>query len=169
VIQTWLRRHEVEAVARGLYRVVAEAPTELETLALVSQKAPGAVVCLLTALHVHGIGTQAPREVWVAIDSKARRPNFDGLPARVVRFGAAFRQYGIEEKVVQGVKVRITSPARTVIDCFRYRNKIGLDVAIEALSDALRSRKVTIDEVLRAAEVGRMRRVIQPYLEALRS
>ncbi len=158
---------EVERISRGLYRVQAAAATEHETLAAVAKRVPHAIVCLLTALHVHGIGTQAPREVWLAVDRKARKPTLDGLPVRIVRFSKQMLHYGVVTREIQGVEVRITSPPRTVVDCFRYRNKIGLDVALEALRDALRSRHATVDEIVRAAEVCRISTVIQPYLEAV--
>jgi predicted transcriptional regulator of viral defense system len=134
---------------------------------MVAARVPQAVVCLLTALHVHGIGTQAPREVWIAIDRKARKPSLPGLPVRVVRFSGPMLTYAVQTRDIQGVDVRITTPARTVVDCFRYRNKVGLDVALEALQDALTSRRISVDEILRIAEVGRVRSVIQPYVEAI--
>lgn len=157
----------VEKVGPGLYRLAAAEPSEFETLAMVASAIPGAIVCLLSALTLHGIGTQAPHEVWLALDRKARKPT--RLPARVriVRFSGPARSYGIETRLILGVPVRVTSPARTIVDCFRYRNKIGLDVALEALRDVLRRRIVTVDEIMRAAEVLRARTVISPYLEAL--
>lgn len=162
-----LRRGEVERISRGLYRLRDAPLNELETIAAVSKRIPGAIVCLLTALHVHGIGTQAPREVWIAIDRKARKPQARELPVRVVRFSGAMLRYGIQTREVLGVPVRLTSPARTVVDCFRYRNKIGLDVALEALRDVIRSRKATMDEITRVADVCRIETVISPYLESI--
>ncbi len=157
----------VEKVSPGLYRIAAAEPSEFETLAMVASAIPGAIVCLLSALTLHGIGTQAPHEVWLALDRKARKPS--RLPARVriVRFSGATLSYGIETRHLLGVPVRLTSAARTIVDCFRYRSKIGLDVALEALRDAIGSRKVTVDEIVRAADVLRARTVISPYLEAL--
>ena len=125
-----LRRGEVERVSRGLYRLRDAPLDELETIASVSKRIRGAIVCLLTALHIHGIGTQAPRAVWIAIDRKARKPHVPELPVRVVRFSGAMLRYGIQTREVLGVPIRLTSPARTVVDCFRYRKKIGLDVAL---------------------------------------
>lgn len=164
-----LRRGEIQRVSRGIYRLHDAPLSELETIAAVSKRIPGAIVCLLTALHVHGIGTQAPRDVWVALDRKARKPRVPGLPVRVVRFSGPMLSYAIGSREVLGVTVRITSPARTVVDCFRYRNKVGLDVALEALRDAIRSRKATMDEIVRVAEVCRIQTVISPYLEAVAS
>ncbi|MEO6324251.1 MAG: hypothetical protein ABIQ65_06465 [Thermoanaerobaculia bacterium] len=136
-------------------------------MATVSARVPGAVVCLLTALGIHRIGTQLPHEVWIAIDRKARKPRIDDLPVHVVRFSKLFLSYGVEERLVQGVAVRITSPARTVVDCFRYRNKIGIDVALEALTSALRDRLVSVSALVRAAEVCRVEGVLKPYMEAI--
>lgn len=165
-LRSWLRQGTAEQLGRGLYRLAEAEPSEYETIAMVSARVPQAVVCLLTALRVHGIGTQAPREVWIAIDRKARKPQLVGLNIHVVRFSPLMLTYAVQTLEVQGISVQITSPARTVVDCFRYRNKVGLDVALEALRDALRSRLVTIPEILRIAEVGRVRQVIQPYVEA---
>lgn len=165
-VRTMLRRDEAEKVGRGLYRLRSAPVSELETIAMVCRRAPSAIICLLTALHVHGIGTQAPREVWIALDRKARRPRLADLPVRVVRFSGQMLKYAIETRDVHGVQVRITSPARTVVDCFRYRRKIGLDVALEALRDAVGTGRAPVDEILRAAEVCRIRTVITPYLES---
>jgi predicted transcriptional regulator of viral defense system len=125
------------------------------------------IVCLLSALTLHGIGTQAPHEVWLALDRKARKPTLLPARVRIVRFSGPGLRYGIETRLILGVRVHVTSPARTIVDCFRYRNKIGLDVALEALRDVRRRRIVTVDEIMRAAEVLRARTVISPYLEAL--
>jgi predicted transcriptional regulator of viral defense system len=168
-LRAWLREGTAERVERGLYRIVDSAPSEHETIALVAARVPQSVVCLLTALRVHGIGTQAPREVWIALDRKARKPRLAGLPVHVVRFSGAMLHYAVQTLEIQGVPVHITSPARTVVDCFRYRNKIGLDVALEALHDALSMHSATVAEILRIAEVGRVGRVMQPYVEAATS
>ena len=105
--------------------------------------------------------------MWIAVDRKARKPRLEELPVHVVRFSGAMLTYAVEEREVQGVSFRVTSPARTVVDCFRYRNKIGLDVALEALRDTFQTRRATIGEIVRAAEVCRVRSVIRPYLETL--
>jgi predicted transcriptional regulator of viral defense system len=129
----------------------------------------GPGVCLLSALAIHGIGTQSPHQVWIAIDNNARAPTRLGKLVRVVRFSGRLLTYGVEQHDILGVPVRITSPARTVVDCFRFRNKIGIDVAIEALRDAVQTRKVTVSDVARVAEVCRARTVLRPYLEAISS
>jgi predicted transcriptional regulator of viral defense system len=157
----------VEKIGGGVYRLSEVEPDAFETIAMVAAAAPDVIICLLSALRVHEIGTQSPHQVWLAIDRKARIPR--RLPARVriVRFSGPMLTYGVVTQSIQGVKVRLTNPARTVVDCFRYRNKIGLDVAMEALRDAVRSRKAIVSEIDRAAEVCRIRTVIGPYLEAL--
>jgi predicted transcriptional regulator of viral defense system len=142
-------------------------PTELETIAMVASAVPHAVICLLSALRIHEIGTQSPHEVWIALDRKSRKPARVPTKVRIVRFSGAMLSYGVTKRTMLGVPVSITSPARTVVDCFRYRNKVGIDVAMEALRDAIRTRKTTVDEISRAADIGRIRTVIGPYLEAL--
>ncbi|BCW92319.1 MAG: transcriptional regulator [Thermoanaerobaculum sp.] len=158
---------DVEKIRPGLYRLADAEPSEMETIAMVAAVVPAGIVCLLSALSIHGIGTQLPHEVWLGLDRKARKPS--GLPARVriVRFSGPMLAYGVKTQRILGVPVRVTSPARTVVDCFRYRNKIGLDVATEALREALHTRKTTVDEIVRTAEVCRARTVIRPYLEAM--
>ena len=157
----------VEKLGCGLYRLSAVEPNELEAIAMVGAAAPNAIVCLLTALRVHGIGTQSPHEVWIALDRKGRKPRRVPTRLRIVRFSGAMLTYGVVKRSMLGVSVSITSPARTVVDCFRYRNKVGIDVAMEALRDAVRSRITTVSEIVRAAGVCRIRTVIGPYLEAL--
>lgn len=157
----------VERVGSGLYRVTEAKVTELETIAMVASAVPTAIVCLLSALRVHDIGTQSSHRVWLAIDRKARKPKRLPAATTVVRFSGQMLQYGVVLQSIQGGSVQITSPARTVVDCFRYRNKIGLDVAMEALRDAVQSHKAMISEIDRAAEVCRIRSVIAPYVEAL--
>ena len=129
----------VEHVARGLYRLADEEPTEHETLAAVCARVPNAVVCLLSALGIHEIGTQLPHEVWIAIPHKARPPRLR-FRTRLVRFSGAAWSYGVRDIQFDGVPARITSPARTVVDCFRFERLIGREAALEALHDALRQR-----------------------------
>ena len=157
----------VENVGNGLYRLSEIEPTEMETIAMVAAAIPNSIVCLLTALLLHDIGTQLPHETWIAVDRKARKPSNPPARLRVVRFSGAMLTYGVIERSALGVPFRVTSPARTVVDCFRYRNKFGLDMALEALQDALRRRIVTVDEIARAAEVCRMRTVMRPYMQAI--
>jgi predicted transcriptional regulator of viral defense system len=156
----------VERVAKGLYRVRSAEPTKHYTLAAVCARVPQAIVCLLSALRVHEIGTQLPREVWIAIPHKARAPRMPEFPIRIVRFSGPSLRYGIQRIGLEGVPVHVTSPARTVVDCFRFRRLVGLAAAQEALREALRERKATADEIWRAAEVCRARSLVGPYLEA---
>jgi predicted transcriptional regulator of viral defense system len=164
-----MRQGRVERVGQGLYRPTEHDPSELDTVAHVAAVVPRGVVCLLSALRLHEIGTESPPDVWIAIPSRATRPSTRGLPIRFVWFSPAMMRYGIEQRVADGVPFRVTSPVRTVVDCFRYRNKLGLSVALEALTDVLRDKRATVPEILRAAEVGRVRRVILPYLDAVLS
>jgi predicted transcriptional regulator of viral defense system len=157
----------VAPMGAGLYRLAAVDISEFETIAMVAAAVPRGVVCLLSALRVHEIGTQSPREVWIALDRKARKPVRVPSPVRFVRSSGASGIHGVVTRPMLGVPVRITSPARTVVDCFRYRNKFGIDVAMEALRDSVRSRKASVDEILRLADLCRARTVIRPYLEAL--
>jgi predicted transcriptional regulator of viral defense system len=121
----------------------------------------------LTALRFHAIGTQHPREVWLAIDRRAGIPRLDLAPIRIVRISGMALSTGIDEHGIEGVAVRITSPARTVVDCFKFRNKIGVDVAVEALRDYRQLRKGTADELWVQAERLRMARVLRPYWDSL--
>ena len=157
----------VERVTRGLYRVAEVEPTEHYTLAAVCARVPGAIVCLLSALSVHELTTQVAWQEWIAIPHKARTPRLPGLPVRVVRFSGAALRYGVVNTTFEGVPVRITSPARTVVDCFRFRRLVGQDVAIEALRDALRDRKASVDQIWRAADVCRAKSLVGPVLDAL--
>ena len=157
----------VQRVARGLYRRAEVEPTEHYTEAAVCARIPGAIVCLLTALSVHELGTQVPRQVWVAIPHKARTPHVPELPIRVVRFSGVSLHYGVADVKFEGVPARITNPARTVVDCFRLRRLVGIDVAIEALRDAVHDRKATVGQIWRAAEACRAKSLIRPVLEAL--
>jgi predicted transcriptional regulator of viral defense system len=166
-LQRLVAEGAVEKVGRGLYRLAAARPDELETIAMVASAVPTGIVCLLSALRIHNIGTQAPHAVWLALDRKARKPARPPARLRIVRFSGAMLTYGVETRLMLGVPVRVTSPARTVVDCFRYRRKLGLDVALEALRDALRMRMASVDEIMRAAEVCRARTIMRTYLEAL--
>src|ERR1700675_109794 len=123
----------VRRIGRGLY-VAADSPaTEHHSLAEAAKRVPGGIICLLSALRFHGLTTQSPHAVWMAISRKARRPRVSQPPLRIVRFSGAALEYGVLTKKVEGVPIRVYTPAKTVADCFKYRNKIGLDVALEAL------------------------------------
>ena len=135
-------------------------------------QAPGRIriqgrVGLLSALQYHGIGTQLPSQVWMAIDRRARRPALRYPPLRIVRYTGAALTEGVESRPIEGREVRVYNVAKTIADCFKYRNKIGLDVALEALREAWRERRFTMDALDRYAAICRVQRVMQPYLEAL--
>jgi predicted transcriptional regulator of viral defense system len=153
--------------SRGVYTLPDAEPTENHDLAEASKRVPHAVVCLLSALRLHGLTTQAPFEVWLAIDRKARLPRVDHPPLHVVRFSGPALTEGVEQRTIEGVPVRVTTPARTVVDCFAYRNKIGLDVALEALRDCWRGKRATMNDLHSAAKARRMEHVMRPYLESL--
>jgi predicted transcriptional regulator of viral defense system len=153
--------------ARGIYVLADSEPSEHQSLVEACKRVPHGVVCLLSALRFHHLGTQAPFEVWLAINDKAWLPKVQYPRLRIVRFSGSSLTTGIEEHVIQRVTVRVTDPARTVVDCFKYRNKIGLDVALEALRDCWRQKKATMDQLHRAAQPRRMANVMRPYLESL--
>lgn len=157
----------IDRVGRGLYVSKEIDLTERHTFVEVSSLAPKAVICLLSALNYHGLTTQLPSEVWVAIDRKAWLPKSSRIPLRVVRFSGQALHSGIQELQIEGVRVKIYGPAKTVADCFKYRNKIGLDIAIEALRDCYRKKKSTVDDLLRYAHICRVANVMKPYLEAI--
>lgn len=167
----YLRRLYAEGVLdnpeRGLYVLADAEVSEHQSLLEACKRVPQGVVCLLSALQFHELTTQAPFEVWLAIAPRARRPKVLNPPLRVVRFSGPALTSNIEEHLIRGVTVKVYSPAKTVADCFKYRNKIGLDAALEALRDCWRKRKATMDELYRAAQLCRVGRVIRPYLESL--
>lgn len=148
-----LRAGVVERAGRGLYRLTAAEPTENHSLAMACAKVPHGIICLLTALRVHGIGTQAPSAIWMAIPHKARVPRVAELRLRFVRVSGPAATYGVEATTFEGVPARITSPARTIADCFRLARLVGPEVGVEALRDAVRRRMVTIAELARVDEV----------------
>lgn len=153
--------------SRGVYTVPEHEPTEHTDLAAVATRAPNAAICLLSALRFHELTTQNPFEVWILIDRKAREPAIEHPPLRVIRASGAAIREGIDVHQIEGVPVRVTHPAKTVADCFKYRNKVGTDVAIEALRDCWRQRKATMDEINHYARIDRVANVIRPYLESL--
>jgi predicted transcriptional regulator of viral defense system len=163
----WLHQQgRVLRTGRGLYCLPDASLTEHHTFAEAARRVPHGVICLLSALSFHGLGTQLPFDVWLAVVRKARRPNVDYPPLRIVRFGGEALTEGVEEHPVEGVTVRVFGPAKTVADCFKYRNKIGLDVAIEALRECRRERHCSEADLWRFARVCRMANVMRPYLEA---
>lgn len=157
----------LERVSRGQYRLRDRPITEQHAIVQAAVAIPRGVICLLSALTLHGIGTQLPPDIWIAIERRARKPRVPELPLRIVRFsGAAFRE-GIEERLIEGVGVRVYSVPKTLADLFKLRNAIGLDVALEALRDAWQRRMFTVEALDRAARVCRVERVMRPYVEAI--
>jgi predicted transcriptional regulator of viral defense system len=157
---------KLERIARGLYGLPGAATHEHRSLAEVSARVPKGVVCLLSALRVHGIGTQAPFEVWFAIPQRMVAPRLDQPALRVVRMSDAVLTDGVITITVDGVEVPVFNAAKTVADCFKFRNKIGLDVALEALRDGWTKRKFTLDSLWRHATQDRVANVMRPYIEA---
>ncbi|WP_145189264.1 AbiEi antitoxin N-terminal domain-containing protein [Planctomycetes bacterium Pla163] len=158
---------DLERVARGLYRLPGDAPSEHHGLAVVAAAVPHGVVCLLSALEFHGVGTQLPCEVWLTVDRRARRPALRQPPLRIVRASGAALTAGIEMHPVEGRDVRVYGVAKTVADCFKYRSRVGLDVALEALREGWSAKRFTLDELDRFAAICRVQRVMRPYVEAL--
>jgi predicted transcriptional regulator of viral defense system len=169
--RTYLKRlHErglLVKETRGLYKLPDAKVTENHSLAEACKRVPRGVVCLLSALQFHKLTTQAFPEVWLALDRKARAPREGGQPLRLVRMSGRALTEGVEEHRIEGVVVKAFKPAKTVADCFKYRNKIGLDVALEALRDYRQKRRSGMDELWRFAKICRVERVMRPYLEAL--
>ncbi len=154
-------------VARSLYMLPDAPISEHHSLAEASKRVPHGVICLVSALRFHELTTQAPFEVWMAIENKAWQPTMRDVPLRIVRFSGRAFQAGIEVHDIEGVQVRIYGSAKTVADCFKYRNKIGLDVAIEALRDCLEQNQCRANDLWTYARICRVSSVMRPYLEAL--
>lgn len=162
-----VKKGVIVRVGRGLYTLTDGEIGENHTLAEAGKRVPKGIICLFSALRFHGLTTQQPHEVWLAIDSKAREPRLDHLSIRIVRSSGEALQAGREEHLIEGVKVKIYCPAKTVADCFKFRNKIGLEVALEALRETWREKRGTMDELMRYARICRVANVMRPYLESL--
>jgi predicted transcriptional regulator of viral defense system len=161
-----LETGEVARIGRGLYALAGREVGESEALVQVAKRVPEGVVCLLTALRFHELTDQNPSKVWLAIDRKARQPQLDWPPLEVVWWSTKLLVYGVTKKTVDGVAVRMTTPAKTVADCIKYRNKLGIDVAIQAIRDYRRARR-SVDDLFEAARVCRVERTLRTYLEAM--
>lgn len=157
----------LQRVARGLYSLPDIEITEHQAALVVCQRVPNAVLCLLSALQFHEVGTQMPHEVWIALPQGTQAPALDYPTLRIARLRGAAYSEGIETVIEYGSSIRVYSIAKTVTDCFKFRNKIGLDVALEALKDAWRKRKITMAEINHFAKINRVEKVMQPYLEAM--
>jgi predicted transcriptional regulator of viral defense system len=156
----------LEKSAVGLYTLPEAPVTENSSLAEIAKRLPHAVVCLISALNCHGITTQISHEIWLTIPRGSWRPDVEYPPLNLTYVSGPAYSFGIQKHVINGAAVKIYSPAKTVADCFKFRNKVGLDVAIEALREAWRSRKVTMDELVEAAGIDRVSKIMRPYLEA---
>jgi predicted transcriptional regulator of viral defense system len=157
----------LETLSRGVYRLAElPGPSRYDVVA-VAERVPAAVLCLVSALDFHDIGTQIPSAVSIAIGPKDRQPQLGYPPVRVYRLSGRALTSGVEEYSVDGTSVRVFSAAKTVADCFKFRNKVGLDIALEALRETVRSRKATRDEIMDYAEIDRVARIVRPYLEAM--
>ncbi len=156
-----------ERCGRGLYRSMRRVPNPHHSLVEVASRVPQAVICLLSALRFHDLTSERPSEVWIALPRNAWTPSMDTVRLKVTRFSRAAFGEGIEEHQIEGVTVRVYSAAKTVADCFKFRNQVGTAVAVEALRDAWRTRKLTSDELWRHAKTCRVSNVIRPYLETV--
>lgn len=157
----------LEKVGRGLYRLPDAPGSEYESLVAVATKVPQAVFCLLTALQFHELTTQLPRQIWIAMSRGSHAPRIDYPPIKMVQFTGEAYTVGVETVERDGVRLRVYGVAKTVADCFKHRNKIGLDVALEALKDARSSNQATVDDIWRYAKVCRVANVMRPYLESI--
>lgn len=166
-LRDYVEQGVLTRVGRGLYTLVGVEVGENHSLAEVGKRVPQGTVCLLSALRFHELTTQQPHETWLALDGRARSPKADSLALRIVRFTGSALSEGREEHVIEGVPVKIYNPAKTVADCFKFRNKIGLDVALEALRETWRARRCGMSELMRYARVCRVANVMRPYLESL--
>ena len=166
-LRDYVEQGVLTRVGRGLYTLVGVEAGENHSLAEIGKRVPQGTVCLLSALRFHELTTQQPHETWLALDGRARSPKADSLALRIVRFTGSALSEGREEHVIEGVPVKIYNPAKTVADCFKFRNKIGLDVALEALRETWRARRCGMSELMRYARVCRVANVMRPYLESL--
>lgn len=169
VLSRMVHQGQLERLSRGLYALPDRSVSEHSSLVEASRKYPQAVICLLSALRFHELTTQAPFEVWLAIDNKARKPSLDYPPLHVVRYSGKALTEGVVKHTIDGSEIKVTCVAKTVADCFKYRNKIGLDVAIESLKDVWQNKRCEVDELWYYAKLCRVNNVIRPYLESLTS
>ena len=167
VLKRLVDRGELMRRSRGVYTLPDHEPTRHTGMAEVCARAPSATVCLISALDFHELTTQIAHAVWIMIDRKGRRPKIEYPPIEVVYASGASLTAGVETHEIEGVKVRITSPAKTVADCFKYRDCVGQDVAVEALRDCLHQRKATPSQIYEMAKIDRVAKMVRPYIEAL--
>lgn len=161
------RKGLMQRIARGRYRLPDTEVTENHDLALFAAQVPNGVITLLSALAFHGIGTQIPHELWVAVKARSRAPALSYPPLRYHYYSGAAYELGIEQHQIEGVSVKVYSPAKTVVDCFRLRSKVGLDVALEALKEGWQAKRFSVDELMSIANACRIATVIRPHFEML--
>lgn len=166
VLARMLASGELIRIARGLYCAADAATSQSDSLATTSRKIPNAVICLLSALQFHGLTTQLPRQVWIAMPRGSHTPRIDYPPLKMVQYAAESFEAGVEEHQREGTSIKVYSAAKTVADCFKHRHRIGLDVALEALRDASAQRKASADDLWRFAKINRVANVMRPYMEA---
>lgn len=162
-----MRQGVIRRTGRGVYEAADIRPTEHHSLAVIAKEIPKGVICLLSALRFHELTTQQPNQVWIGIHVRSRSPRVSTTACRLIRYSEKTLTSGVKVHTIEGLPVKVFTAAKTVADCFKYRSKIGLDVAIEALKDALKRRKATVDEIERYARICRVSRIIRPYLEAV--
>jgi predicted transcriptional regulator of viral defense system len=162
-----VRTGKLERVSRGLYSSLETPATEHRTLLEVCKKVPQAVICLSSALRFHELTTENPFEVWIALKRSSWKPRTGYPPIRVAHFSGEAFEFGITKRSVEGGTIRVYSPAKTVADCFKFKSRVGTELAIQALREAFRQRKATMDELWKAAKVCRVANVMRPYMESL--
>lgn len=163
----FLERGQVRKISRGVYEYVDREYTEHATIIEVCKWVPHGVVCLDSALQFHEVTTQLPHKVWIALDNSAWRPDPNKYPIRVIHMSGKSLTEGITTHKIEGVEVKVYNLAKTVADCFKFRNKVGLDVALEALYEVRRRKLVTSDDLWKYAKICRVSKVMRPYMEAI--
>ena len=162
-----VRQGELHRVARGVYAKVGRDLTQFDSLLEVAAQSQQGVLCLITALRFHNLTTQSPFEIWLALPNKARAPKIEYPPVRIVWYSGLALTEGIETHIIGGQPIKVYNIAKTIADCFKYRNKIGLDVALEALHDAWKQKRVTMRDLYHFGKICRVQNVMRPYLESL--
>ncbi|OMG83423.1 type IV toxin-antitoxin system AbiEi family antitoxin domain-containing protein [Achromobacter xylosoxidans] len=167
ILSRLVRDGRLRRVGRGVYARPDQPLSEHISLAEVALRVPRGVICLLSALRIHELGTQAPHQIWLAIPQNSPAPRFDRPSLRPVRMSGQALTEGIQSMRVDGLDVPVFNAAKTIADCFKYRNKIGIDVALEALRDGWEQRKVSLDELSHYADIDRVSNVMRPYMESV--
>lgn len=167
IIYRLLANQQLQKISRGVYCLPEEQFSEKESLLVISTRVPQAVFCLLTALQIHELTTQLPRKIWIAMPLNSRLPKIDYPPLKMVKYSGQAYSEGIEIRKDDGVEYRVYNVAKTIADCFKHRNKIGIDIALEALKEAFAKNKVTIDELWHYSKICRVSTIMQAYIEAI--